>query len=434
MSMRLTDRDRVRWLRLIRKSIPSNVATDSVALISTSLLTAGTGLVFWAFAARMISPQELGIQTALLSIMATVGAVSSAGFANSFTALLPMPSCDRSERIKEGTVFVAIVAVALGLIGGCAAAFSIPETDKAAMIAFVAMGSCTMALFALKDAVLTGLGQARRLPIQNLLVSLLKLSILPLSVTIVAYSAVFATLVPAVIAVGVVLFILVPKAIRVYQKNLELTDSQKYDGPTRSNLIRFGIRDGSASALSMGLLQLLPFITNWLAGPVEGATLALALAVSQLVDFVSSGVGAALTTELSRVQGVAHRLILRSWALTFSLVLVSAIGLVGISPILFLGFGHQYDRGRLVIILAILVLGSVARVSFVMWASIMRSQQRTSVLLCTNVVAASVAVPTILYLTQRWQAVGAAAGLTAGGIILGGIGAYAMITGRTQHG
>ena len=115
----------------------------------------------------------------------------------------------------------------------------------------------------------------------------------------------------------------------------------------------FAFRDGVASSTSFGLILVLPFMTTWLACPVPGATLAIALAVAQALDFVPDGMGAALTAHMRRPRDDHWQ---NSSVLLTSecTVILGALALAVGSPLVGRLFGGQYSgaefRTRLIVL------------------------------------------------------------------------------------
>lgn len=412
--------------RALQRYSRGGVAADSIALIVTSGLTAATGFLFWAMAARMLPPHELGMQTALLSLMTTAGTIAAIGTGNSFTALLPVPGCERRNRLIDGGVLVGVTSLMLGTIAGLIASWTMHLSVIAAM-GWTVAGSVTMAFFALKDSAMIGLGGAARLPAQNLVASIAKIALFPLLVAHFVHSAVIATLIAAGAASAVIIGLIIP---RLVAGRCDGDIEETRPGPTRRDLSLFAARDGIASAMSLGVILALPFITTAIAGPVQGAVLALALSVAQALDLVSAGVGTALTAGLAaRPDGMWVRA-RRAWVLTLSAVVATGAAVLLLSPVIMAVLGPSYQQYPVVLVLTVLMLGSTVRVSFVVWASALRALGRTATLLKVNGFAVTMAMPLILVSTSQWGAVGAAAGLSAGSLILGCIGAAALLRAR----
>ncbi|MDL9936074.1 hypothetical protein QSJ18_04920 [Gordonia sp. ABSL1-1] len=408
-------------LRPPRRFGANPLAVDSAALITTSALSAFTGIVFWTIAARLIPPDELGVQTAVLSLMTTAGAVAASGPGNAITAMLPATGVEfrRTQLVHAGIVVAAgalFAGTVAGVVGGCTIGDGSPGS-----VLLIIGGALVLALFAFKDTVLTALSAARRLPLLNLLISILKAVLLPLAVVAsLPAGAVLATLVSAVVAVVVVVAMCRGLLDRHPPAAAAARPHQ------RRALLGFALRDGTASLVSMGTLLAAPFLTTWLAGPVQGAILALMLPIAAGLDFVSTGAAMALTKHLATAADQSHA-IRRVWLLSQAAVaLLGVILCVAIAPVLFGFFGHGYDHSTLWITLAVLCLGSTARVSFVVWAAVLRARLATRTLLTTNATACLVTVPVLVVCTAWWGSIGAAAGAGCGSAVLGATGAVGL--------
>ncbi|MDY6811955.1 MAG: oligosaccharide flippase family protein, partial [Actinomycetota bacterium] len=254
----------------VRAMMPGSIAVDSVALITTSVLTAVTGIAFWTVVARMIPPHELGVQTALLSLMTMAGTVAASGAGNAMTAMIPVTPAPKRARLLRQAALVVLVGSALaGGVAGTLGAFTIDQhVSPATILAMVAAGSMIMAFFAFKDTVLTALSVARRLPALNMAGAIVKIALVPLLLWgAVAHAAVVATLSASVLTC-VVAVVLVRRAI-----DREVPAGEFVRDHSRRQLIGFAVRDGTAGLISMGPLLGAPFLVTWLAGPVDGAVL-----------------------------------------------------------------------------------------------------------------------------------------------------------------
>lgn len=416
-------RSATRFGRSLERTPRTRLAFDSGALILTSALTSGVGILFWTFAARMMSPQALGIDTALLSLIVTAGTITAIGTGNSFTALLPIPACDRRQRLLDGYLIVGTASMVIGVVTGVIAIMTLQVT---AWWAFpvVAFGTVVAAFFALKDSVMIGLGGAIRLPLQNLIASLAKISLLPVFVWFVWNPAVMSTLVASAAAALIVIGFVIP---RLTAEVDEIYSDAEGSAPDRRAVALFSARDGLANTLTMGTVLALPFLTTAIAGPVEGAVLALALFVAQGLELVTGGVGTALVTSLARRGGDMQRTSLLAWGVTQAIVTAGAGSVILLSPVLVALFGSQYNDYPVAKVMALLVIASVARVPFAIWSSLLRAREQTGLLLVASTAGMCGGVPAIVYGAAHWGAVGAASGLLVGSVLLGLIGAVGLL-------
>src|SRR6185436_20176043 len=129
---------------------------DGYALAANSAFTAVAGLVYWVVAARRYGAHDVGVNAALISSMMFLAGIAGLNLTN----------------------------VVVG-VGEWAPSLDFLRDDRLIGAWFV-LSTLGWAVFAIQDSVLTALGRAVWVPIENAVFSLLKLALL----------AVFATLLP----------------------------------------------------------------------------------------------------------------------------------------------------------------------------------------------------------------------------------------------
>ena len=395
------------------------MTVDSVAVVASFFVTAGAGMLFWVVSARVIPPHALGIQTALLSLVTTVGTITAYGVGSAYKAMLSTPDCPRRERLLEGLLITIGSAAVFGVMGGMIAGDMLE--NRVATVVLVACGSVVMALFVLKDAALIGLHASRWLPIVNVAAVVLKVALVCVLASVVALAAVWATIVPALLGACVVFVVLVPRILRRPENR---TSPHRVVVVDRAQMPMFALRDGIGSATSFGLILVLPFLTTLVAGPVAGATLALALAVAQVLDFVPDGIGAALTAHLARDPAALAGQIRRIWAISQCLVVVGAGVLIAASPIVGKIFGSAYSGPEFTTSLCLLAGASVLRVPYSIWMSVLRAELDTKSILRCNTVVFVITFPVTLVLAGTWGSIGAGSGLLVSSLLLGAVGTW----------
>ncbi|MGW6034403.1 hypothetical protein ACWFOS_12120 [Gordonia terrae] len=390
---------------------------DSVAVVATFFVTAGAGMLFWVVAARVIPPHELGIQTALISLVTAIGTVTAYGVGSAFKAMLSTPDCPRGARLVEGLSITVGAACVLGVIGGLVADDLV--TDRVESVLLVSVGSVVMALFVLKDSALIGLHATRWLPVVNVMSVSLKVVLVCALAGVVSIAAVWATIVPAALSALAVFVLLVPRILRRRETR---PDRDRVAASDSTRLRTFALRDGVASTTSFGLILALPFLTTSVAGPVPGATLALALAVAQVLDFVPDGIGAALTAHLAREPMGLTGQIRRIWTISQCLVAAGAALLVAASPLIGKIFGAAYSSPEFSATLCLLAIASVLRVPYSIWMSVLRAAMDTTTILRSNAAVFAVTFPITLALAGIWDSAGAALGLVISSLLLSAVG------------
>ena len=103
----------------LRRPQPRNgLAGDSIAIVLTYFLTAAAGMLFWIVAARTIPAHELGVQTALISLITAIGTVTAYGVGSAYKAMLSAPGCVRRKRLVDGLVITVVVSLTVGTLAG----------------------------------------------------------------------------------------------------------------------------------------------------------------------------------------------------------------------------------------------------------------------------------------------------------------------------
>ncbi len=100
-------------------AMSTRITRDSLWLMSGFGVTAATGFLYWILAARLIPPEQLGIDTALLSIVTACAALAASGLGNAFLVMLPVAGVDRATLLRRGMFTAVALAGVLGTVGVC---------------------------------------------------------------------------------------------------------------------------------------------------------------------------------------------------------------------------------------------------------------------------------------------------------------------------
>ena len=190
----------------------NGLAADSVAIVLTYFLTAAAGMLFWIVAARTIPAHELGVQTALISLITTIGTVTAYGVGSAYKAMLSAPGCVRRTRLVDGLIITVVVSLTVGTLAGQFAGEAVAGGPVATLL--VPAGALVLALFVLKDAALIGLHATRWLPVLNMVAVLVKVGLVVLLAGWLDLPAVWATVAPAAATALFAFVVLVPALVK----------------------------------------------------------------------------------------------------------------------------------------------------------------------------------------------------------------------------
>lgn len=152
------------------------------ALVLSSALTAGIGLVFWIVAARSYDQAVLGLNSALVYAIMFLAGVAQLNLMNVLIRFVPVAG----PRARRLVAMAYLVGGGLAGLAGLVFALGVRwwSPDLAGLLhGPVAVAGCAVAcavwaLFVMQDGVLTAVGRARVVPVENLVFSLVKLGLL----------------------------------------------------------------------------------------------------------------------------------------------------------------------------------------------------------------------------------------------------------------
>ena len=417
----------------------SKLYRDAAALASSSMITAVLGMGFWALCAHLIPPAKLGVQTALLSIMVAPAIMVASGVGDAFTALIPAAGLDRAAVVSRGYRLLVSMAGVLGVIAAVLAVTVLPEVRGSLPVAaLVLVGVLIWSLFVVQDPALTSMRRAHWLPVENGSVSLAKIALLPAAIALgIAQPVVVATLIPPIIAIGV-LFPQVTRLARTDAAAAAAAAAAADAGATvvagaRAALPKLVARTTTSVGLSLGTLTVTPFIVTAVAGPARGAAFSLCLAIVQSLDFVGSAMGVSLVVHASAAADEAAPMALAVFKRTALVVGAGAVALILVAPHVLRVLNPSYLSLHGPATITILAVGSFCRCVYVIWAALQRARRRMRGLLTLNAVAATVVFATLPYFAARWGAVGAAVVIAGAQIVLSaGAGVHLLYSARVR--
>jgi O-antigen/teichoic acid export membrane protein len=155
---------------------------DGLALVLSSALSSGVGLLYWLLAARLFSPAEVGVNSTAVSAMMLLGTASQLNVKNALLRFLPVAG-SATRPLFVGSYVVSVVASAItGTIFALGSAWWAPELlagfGAGGLLVYFLVFNPAWALFNVQDYALTGLGRATVVPVANLVFAVAKLVLL----------------------------------------------------------------------------------------------------------------------------------------------------------------------------------------------------------------------------------------------------------------
>ncbi len=316
---------------------------NALALATSAGLTAVFGLAYWAVAARSYSAAEVGTQSALVSAMLLVGGMSEVGADSLLIRFLPIAGRDgrrlaaRLYAIAVLTGLVAAVVFALGT-SVWSPALRFLWTDHWWLAAFT-VSTVVACIYAIQDSVLTGMRRARWVPLENGLVSLLKIALLLIFAIFVGAGGIFASWnVPTTLAVLVV-------TVFVFKRLLPARTGPEGRLPPGRTLGRYMLGNYVASLFALASINATPLIVINRLGAESAAHFFVPWAIFNGLQLLATSISYSLIVEAAADEPQTVPLFRRALVLTLLAItpMSLAVGLVG--PYVLRVLGHSYAAG-----------------------------------------------------------------------------------------
>jgi O-antigen/teichoic acid export membrane protein len=379
----------------LRDHLRDPMHRDGYALVAGSAITSGLGMVFWLVAAHLYAPAQIGVASAMIAAMGFLANLATLGLRNGLIRFLPVTD-DPVRLIRRaylGCALTATVAAGVFLVGQpfWAPRLGIVRATGASAALFTA-ATVVWLLFVLQDAVLTGIRQARWVPVENGLYAVSKLGLLLIVAVASPWGVFVAWIVPA-------LALLIPVNVGVF-RDLGRRGGRGAHPQPLGSLIRFAAADHSSSLLWLGTTELVPLLVLGTAGPEAGAVYYLAFTIAYSLYLVTSNVSSALVIEASLHPERESVLIRRAILQAGRLVVPAALAGWVMAPFLLRLLGEHYEQTG-VTLLRLLLLSAIPQVVVGVALGRARVRQRLGVVVAVYAtVATTVVVGTLIGLPR----------------------------------
>jgi O-antigen/teichoic acid export membrane protein len=382
---------------------------DAVSLATSSVVNAVLGIAFWALAAKLFPPEKLGVMTAVLAVIVSVGVVVSAGVGDAYTALLPAVGTDRPHFYKRGQRVFFGLAFAGGIAAAMCTTSWLTEVHRSASVAaLVAIGTVVWATASLQNATLAALGRAQWLPAVNVALSVGKMALLPLLAVTLDWHPVELS---AVLSATAVMLVVRRVIVRTINSSDDLPASTGPDSLSASKFNTFVAQTFLSSGVSMGAFLVTPFLVSVFADTKQGALFALSLSIVQALDLLGAALSMSLAVHASSSPQEASAM---ARAIMVRIVFLAGIGsavIIAVAPIGLRLLNPQYGAMGATHVIAVLAVGAVLRCTYQVWSGLQRARRRMAAPLVVNVIAATTLLATMPGLCASYGALGGAVAL-----------------------
>jgi O-antigen/teichoic acid export membrane protein len=331
------------------------------ALMLNTLLTGGSGFVFWLLAARLYAPSQVGVDGALISLMAAVSAMCQLNLGNIFPRFLP-----EATNPSRAIVLGYATAGTLSLVFGTIAILVVPHFSKNleplganhALSVLWVLAVVLWTVFALQDSALTGLRYARWVPAENGAYGLMKIGGLVILAVVGAANGIFiAWVVP-------MMLLLVPVNLVIFRHAVHAHTPSGTDGIVstygRARFYRFFGLNYVASVLDQGMFAALPLVMVAVLGATQTAYYFIPFTIVTTLDALAYNMATSLTVEGAFASHRVHELAVAASRRFLLILLPVTLALVIAAPLVLLPFGRAYvEHGT--VVLRIIAIASLFR-------------------------------------------------------------------------
>jgi len=368
--------------RAPRERDPLYMAT--IALGSSTLITAVLGLAFWAVAARLYDTAEVGIASAAVSAMTLLASVSQCNVAAAVVRYLPEAGRD-SRRLLTGAYGITVVAGAVVGVGfatlasgtGMGSFLAGPGWFPPLFVGAVVVGT----IFVVQDSALVALRAAGVVPVENGVFALVKLVLLVALARTKLFGAVFVAWAIAMAGAVAAVSGLVFRRLLPTQAN----DGNTIDGGFR-RVASFTAGTYVGNVVQIGTNALVPLIVTAERGVRQTALFYPAWVVVMTLEALLASLGTAITAEGARDTRQVGKLVWQARRIAL-IVLLPGLAVIGLgAPTLLSVFGHQYSV-HAATVLRLFVVGAGIRIAVAVGLAVARIREQVGPIVVTNTVS-----------------------------------------------
>ncbi|HEV7909440.1 MAG TPA: phosphotransferase [Pseudonocardiaceae bacterium] len=388
------------------------------ALVASSAITSGIGLLYWVIAARLYPPAVVGTNSAAIYAMMFLAGAAQLNLMNALLRFVPVAG-------RRARGFVITTYTAGALLGASAGyvfvlgarlwssqleGFFEGRLETAWFVAATAVWT----IFVMQDSVLTAVGRAALVPVENAVFSGLKIVLL---VWLVAAMPFHGVAVSWTVATAIVVVVTNVYLFRRAVPSHMVTAQDVAEPFSLRHVLRYVGGDYTGTLFWLGCTQLLPVLVLDVVGAEATAAFSTAWTVAYSLYLVPLGMGQSLVVHASRdIAGLERaRRIMVEYSL---LLLVPAVVVIFVTaPYLLRIFGESYSQhGTWVLRLA--ALSALPNIVTSTTVSAARVRRRMTVVVAVLASLSILVLTLCVVLTPRVGVNGVGIALLAGQMIV----------------
>ncbi|MDQ6726859.1 MAG: phosphotransferase [Actinomycetota bacterium] len=365
------------------------------ALIAASAITSVLGIAYWVLAAHLYSPEVIGLNSAAIYGMTYVAGLSHLNLMSALVRFLPRSG--RQARALTVSSYATSAGVAVIVSAGFLVAVHrwFPDLQRLAsgpgLAVVFGLSAVIWCVFVLQDSVLTGLGRAGGVPVENALFAVAKIGLLLLFSSVLPRYGVFCSwILAALIAV-------VPTNLVIFRRLLPRhPDAAAPEGVRLRAVAGYVAGDYLGYICWLSCTTLMPVLVTHLLGEKQNAYFSLTWVIAYSLYLISASLGVSLIAEGARDEAMLRTYSRRVLGHTLLIVVPAvALGLI-VAPQILGVFGADYARAGTTT-LRLLLLSAIPQCLISVYVSAARVQRRVGraagILALTMLLLFALAVP-----------------------------------------
>lgn len=369
------------------------LGVDIVAVMTSSAATGVLGFAFWTAAARGYDTTEVGRASAIISSATLIAILANFSLGSLYERFLPLAGEHTQRLVRTGTAFVAAAALLFGavfLLAGPREELFPRTLEMALFPASVAI----LAVYALQDQVLIGLGRARTIAVKNIGQSTTKLIAVVALIPVGAGAAiVWSWILPAAFITAAVAYLVIRR------ESLRCNGTPSL--PARRELFGFFASSYAINAVGITVPLLLPLIVVAKLGTEMNAYFSMCWLVINtlgvLVGATAAPFIATASTPGADLRSCTQRFVL----LCGGAALAGCLALFIAAPWILAVLGPRYaENGTVLIRIMALTLPAVAVTT--VYTALARLRRRLALAVSSQVALGVAVVTGVLLTTPRW--------------------------------
>lgn len=324
------------------------VHRDGLALVLSSALTSGVGLLYWVLAARLFPPDVLGINQVAISTMMFLGGIAQLNMTYALLRFVPVAGWAARRVVLGGYVvgagMAAVVGAGFALGAQVWAPQLVAEFGAGRLLVFFVLATPVWSIFVIQDYVLTGIRRATVVPGENFVFSLLKILLLLVATVLVVPGgiAVSWAVATALVVVPINVWMLLRAVPRFGRASAVSFTDTAFEPVTVSAVARFVRADYAGGVFWQAALFGIPLLVLARLGAGAAAAYAVVWTITQSLYLVSSGMSQSMVAHSASdpdgLDAARRAMVRRAMVLVAPASVVLAVG----APLILALFGRHY--------------------------------------------------------------------------------------------